>query len=89
MTLVSDSQSLQFRLPPPGVAVPPPRVSAAIAGGTPVVDTLVLSSVWAVQVGYFCVLIRVSRLRFSWGLSRERGRSNGWPRVPPCAPCAP
>ncbi|KAG1655243.1 hypothetical protein FOA52_007975 [Chlamydomonas sp. UWO 241] len=50
MTLVSDSQSLQFRLPPPGVSVPPPRVSAAIAGGTPVVDTLVLSSVWAVQV---------------------------------------
>eukprot|EP00955_Chlamydomonas_euryale_P038797 351204-Chlamydomonas_euryale.AAC.8 len=50
MTLVSDSQSLQFRLPPPGVSVPPPRMSAAIAGGCPVVDTLVLSSVWAVQV---------------------------------------
>ena len=40
----------QFRLPPPGVAIPAPRVSAAIAGNTPVVDTLVLTSVWAVQV---------------------------------------
>lgn len=50
MTLVSDSQSLQFRLPPPGVGVAQPRSSAAIAGGTPVVDALVLSSVWVVQV---------------------------------------
>ena len=40
----------QFRLPPPGVAIPAPRTSAAIAGNTPVVDTLVLTSVWAVQV---------------------------------------
>jgi hypothetical protein len=50
MTLVSDSQSLQFRLPPPGVPIPAPRTSVAIAGSTPVVDTLVLTSVWAVQV---------------------------------------
>ncbi|GAX77467.1 hypothetical protein CEUSTIGMA_g4911.t1 [Chlamydomonas eustigma] len=50
MTLVSDSQSLQFRLPPPGMPIPAPRTSVAIAGSTPVVDALVLTSVWAVQV---------------------------------------
>eukprot|EP00798_Chlamydomonas_sp_ICE-L_P005818 gene5818-6105_t len=50
MTLVSDSLSLQFRLPPPGVDIPAPRCSPAIAGGAPVVDTVCLSSVWAVQV---------------------------------------
>ncbi len=50
LTMVSGSQSLQFRLPPPGVAVPAPRSSPAIAGGTPVVDALVLTSVWAVHV---------------------------------------
>lgn len=50
MTLVADSLSLQFRLPPPGIAQPVARQSAAIAGGVPVVDALVLTSVWAVQV---------------------------------------
>lgn len=50
MTLVADSLSLQFRLPPPGISQPVARTSAAIAGGVPVVDALVLTSVWAVQV---------------------------------------
>lgn len=50
MTLVADSVSLQFRLPPPGMAMPLPRSSAAVAWGAPVVDTLVLTSVWAVGV---------------------------------------
>lgn len=50
MTLVADSVSLQFRLPPAGIAPPTARSSAVIAGGTPVVDCLVLTSVWAVEV---------------------------------------
>ena len=50
MTLVSDALSLQFRLPPSGMALPTARSSVVIAGGTPVVDALVLSSVWAVHV---------------------------------------
>ena len=49
-TLVADAVSLQFRLPPPGVPAPVPRRSSAIAGGTPVVDTLVITSVWAVHL---------------------------------------
>jgi len=50
MTLVADSLSLQFRLPAPGLAQPTARSSAAIAGGVPVVDAVVLTSVWAVSV---------------------------------------
>eukprot|EP00798_Chlamydomonas_sp_ICE-L_P000459 gene459-1865_t len=50
MTLVSDSLSLQFRLPPPGVDIAVPRSSPVIAGGAQVVDTVCLTSVWAVQV---------------------------------------
>lgn len=48
-TMVVDSLSLQFRLPPPGVPPPVARSSQAVAGGVPVVDALVLTSVWAVQ----------------------------------------
>lgn len=50
MTLVADSVSLQFRLPPPGLSLPAPRRSRAVAQGLPVVDTVVLTSVWAVEV---------------------------------------
>jgi len=49
-TLVADAVSLQFRLPPPGVPAPTPRKSNAIAHGAPVVDTLVITSVWAVHL---------------------------------------
>lgn len=68
-TLVADAVSLQFRLPPPGVPAPAPRRSAAIAGGAPVVDTLVITSVWAVH------LLR--------SLSQVGAASTN-PRVPPC-----
>ncbi|GIL72466.1 hypothetical protein Vretimale_4182 [Volvox reticuliferus] len=50
MTLVTDSVSLQFRLPPPGLSLPAPRSSKAVAGGLPVVDTVAVTSVWAVEV---------------------------------------
>lgn len=49
-TLVADAVSLQFRLPPPGVPPPVSRRSPAIAHNTPVVDTLVITSVWAVHL---------------------------------------
>ena len=49
-TLVADAVSLQFRLPPPGVPAPGARRSTAIAGGAPVVDALVITSVWAVHL---------------------------------------
>ncbi len=49
-TLVADAVSLQFRLPPPGVPTPTARRSNAIAGGAPVVDALVITSVWAVHL---------------------------------------
>ncbi|KAK9844911.1 hypothetical protein WJX74_008601 [Apatococcus lobatus] len=49
-TLVADALSLQFRLPPPSLPPPAARSLAHVAGRTPVVDALVLTSVWAVQV---------------------------------------
>ena len=49
-TLVADAVSLQFRLPPPGVPPPVARRSPAIAHNAPVVDTLVITSVWAVHL---------------------------------------
>jgi hypothetical protein len=45
---VADALSLQFRLPPPGVPPPLPRASQDVLGGCPVVDALLLTSVWAV-----------------------------------------
>ncbi|GLC45726.1 hypothetical protein PLESTM_001771400 [Pleodorina starrii] len=50
MTLVTDSVSLQFRLPPPGLSLPAPRTSQAVAGGLPLVDTVAVTSLWAVEV---------------------------------------
>jgi hypothetical protein len=47
---VADALSLQFRLPPPGVPPPLPRASQEVLGGCPVVDALLLTSVWAVAV---------------------------------------
>ncbi|KAK9814581.1 hypothetical protein WJX72_008178 [[Myrmecia] bisecta] len=49
-TLVSDALSLQFKVPPPGVAAPVARSSQAVACGASVVDALVVTSVWAVHV---------------------------------------
>ena len=48
-TLVADSLSLQFRLPPVGVPLPAPRLAPEVLGGTPAVDCLVMTSVWAVH----------------------------------------
>ncbi|KXZ56481.1 hypothetical protein GPECTOR_1g430 [Gonium pectorale] len=50
MSLVADSVSLQFRLPPPGLSLPPPRSSPAVAGGLAVVDAVAATSVWAVEL---------------------------------------
>ena len=49
-TLVADALSLQFRLPPPSLPPPAARSLPNVAGKTPVVDALVLTSVWAVQI---------------------------------------
>jgi hypothetical protein len=49
-TLAADALSLQFKLPPPGLPVPVAQSSDDIAGGTPVVDALAVTSVWVVQL---------------------------------------
>ena len=49
-TLVADALSLQFKLPPPGEPAPAARSSAAVAGGSPVVDAVAVTSVWAVHL---------------------------------------
>lgn len=64
-TLVADALSLQFRLPPPGVPPPLPRSNADVLGGCPVVDALLLTSVWAVsalrQLAQVCLSVCVGR----------------------------
>ena len=57
-TLVADAVSLQFRLPPPGVPAPAARRSSAVVGGAPVVDALVVTSVWAVHLLRTLCLVR-------------------------------
>ena len=49
-TLVADALSLQFKLPPPGEPAPAARSSAAVAAGSPVVDAVAVTSVWAVHL---------------------------------------
>ena len=49
-TLVADALSLQFRLPPSNMAPPAAKATPAIANGAPTVDTLVVTSVWAVHI---------------------------------------
>lgn len=50
-TLVSDSLSLQFRLSPPGILLPPvPQVLPDVACSAPVIEAMVLTSLWAVHV---------------------------------------
>ena len=49
-TLAADALSLQFKLPPPGVPTPPDQTSPVLARVTAVVDAVVVTSVWVVQV---------------------------------------
>ena len=49
-TLVADALSLQFKLPPAGALPPSSENAANIAGGAPIVESLVIASVWAVAV---------------------------------------
>lgn len=74
MTLVADSLSLQFRLPAAGLSSPTARVSAAIAGGVPVVDAVVLTSVWAVSVLRSLSLVSVCGGVWAWAWACLLGR---------------
>ena len=49
-TLVADAMSLQFKLPPAGVPWPAAHASPEVAWGAPVVHTLVVTSVWVIQL---------------------------------------
>lgn len=49
-TLAADALSLQLKLPPAGVPAPLAHTSPDLAGGTAVVDTVAVTSVWVVQV---------------------------------------
>jgi hypothetical protein len=63
-TLVADSLSLQFRLPPAGVPPPAPRVTPGVLGGTPTVECLAMTSVWAVHTLRLLAQVRGRRLSF-------------------------
>lgn len=49
-TLVADALSLQFKLPPAGVPWPGAHANPDVAFGAPLVHTLVVTSVWVIQV---------------------------------------
>ncbi len=69
-TLAADALSLQFKLPPPGLPVPVAQTSPDIAGGTPVVDALSVTSIWAVQILRMLSSVRqASSFDMSWCLS--------------------
>jgi hypothetical protein len=66
---VADALSLQFRLPPPGVPPPLPRSSQDVLGGCPVVDSLLLTSVWAVAALRQLAQVRLLQERLGIGCS--------------------
>ncbi len=49
-TMVADAHSLQFKLPPPNVPLPACRTNPAVASGAPLVEVLVVTSVWCIQL---------------------------------------
>lgn len=48
--MTADAQTLQLKLPPSGVPLPPTHMSLGVAGGAPVVEALAVTSVWTVQL---------------------------------------
>lgn len=48
--LAADAQTLQFKLPPAGVPLPPTHMSPGVASGAPVVEGLAVASLWTVQL---------------------------------------
>ena len=48
--MTADAQTLQFKLPPAGVPLPPTHVSPGVASGAPVVEGLAVTSLWTVQL---------------------------------------
>ncbi len=62
-TLVADAHSLQLKLPPPNVPLPGCRTNPAVASGAPLVELLMVTSVWSVQL--LKTLCQVRRVR-SW-----------------------
>ena len=58
-TLAADALSLQFKLPPPGVPLPPAQGFQDVAAGALVVDALAVTSVWVVQVLRTLCLVRM------------------------------
>lgn len=50
LAMAADAQTLQFKLPPPGVPLPPTHMSPGVASGAPVVEALAVTSLWTVQL---------------------------------------
>lgn len=49
-TMTADAQTLQFRLPPPNIPLPPVRSVPEVGEGCPSVEALVVTSAWCVQL---------------------------------------
>ena len=48
--MTADALTLQLKLPPPGVPLPPTHISEAVAEGAPVVENLAVTSLWCMHV---------------------------------------
>ena len=48
--MTADAHTLQFKLPPPGVPLPPTHTSDVLAEGAPVVECLAVTSLWCMHV---------------------------------------
>ncbi|KAL3134023.1 hypothetical protein ABBQ32_008457 [Trebouxia sp. C0010 RCD-2024] len=68
-TLAADALSLQLKLPPAGVPPPTAQSSPDLAGGTAVVDTVAVTSVWVVQVLRALCMDSSSRLLATLGVA--------------------
>lgn len=68
--MAADAQTLQFKLPPAGVPLPPTHMSPGVAHGAPVVEALAVTSLWTVQL--LKLLAQVGR-PLGVGLRAQRG----------------
>ena len=70
--MVADAHSLQFKLPPPNVPLPACRTNPAVASGAPLVEVLVVTSVWCIQLLKLLCQVRIGLDQTLVGLAQAR-----------------
>lgn len=75
--MTADAQTLQLKLPPPGVPPPPTHTSAGVASGAPVVEGLAVTSVWAVQLLKLLAQVGEGRRQDDWWVAEGHTSAAG------------